>query len=155
MHTAKSFFAECQKKNTRQRRILPCVFVCRVYFIWHSANTVFAECPIKYTRQSLGTRQIAGFRQCMFVGEHLRAFLSALTTLLLVAFACMIFVYMPYLHILNHASAISLFKILLRLFQINVSYLLYLFIICFSELIDSHVLLVYNKFQTEYVQLQS
>ena len=47
MHTAKSFFAECQKKTLGKD-----VF-CRVYFIWHSANTVFAECPIKYTRQSL------------------------------------------------------------------------------------------------------
>ena len=52
----------------------------------------------------------------VFDGEHLHAFLSALTTLLHAAFACVIYVYMPHLHILNHASAISLFKILLRLF---------------------------------------
>ena len=66
------------EKNTRQRRILPCVFVCRVYFIWHSANTVFAECPIKYTRQSLGTRQITGFRQCLVRSDSINKTYSRL-----------------------------------------------------------------------------
>ena len=67
------------EKNTRQRRILPCVFVCRVYFIWHSANTVFAECPIKYTRQSLrhsaNRRFPVVFLKMPMRSSHLRSWL--------------------------------------------------------------------------------
>ena len=44
----------------------------------------------------------------MFHGEHLHAFLSTLTTLLHAAFACMIYVYMPCLHILNHMRQLFL-----------------------------------------------
>ena len=44
----------------------------------------------------------------VFDGEHLHAFLYALTTLLHAAFACMIYVYMPCLHILNHMRQLFL-----------------------------------------------
>ena len=44
-HSVKYIFAECQKKGTRQRRILPSAKK------WHSAKYIFTECQKKDTRQ--------------------------------------------------------------------------------------------------------
>ena len=45
-HWAKYIFAECQKKGTRQRRILPSAEK------WHSAKYIFAECRKKHSAKN-------------------------------------------------------------------------------------------------------
>jgi hypothetical protein len=45
--SAKSFFAECHKKGTRQRASLPSVLKKALGKDRHSAKKLFAECPKK------------------------------------------------------------------------------------------------------------